>query len=595
MSAFYWFRRVLGLVITATIAIYPIPPNVIQSLEVERSPGNPLIAPDRDHPGDGAQGHTVIRVPSWIKNPLGKYFMYYSKHGGNQSFVRLAYSDDLDGPWKIHKPDVVSGGHLHQTDILLIPEERRMILYVHAGKTSWGGIFVHFESSDGIQFKSLGPVEGGHQGRLFSWRNRLFSISKFSSSSQSIRQYTTLKTMRVLKSDVLGSGRHFGLSRQGRQLLIFYSMRGDTPERIKVSTMDLSLPPPLWQPSAAKEVLRPKYPYEGSEYKIGKSGGGGAHHVHQVRDPFIFEENDSLYLFYSLMGEHGIGMARLTIDLNEKDTVISASEGCSKNPFDKSSDLNKWQKTSDASVILENGGIRVEPSPDGNEQWQFSGLTRKISGDFDMRMEIKNTSGNNSNTIAGFMIGNDLTSGEGNGFLVGKGKGVHVKYTNKKNRWANAESPVPNNKNLEIRLIREGDWFSSFYRELGAPFWTGPIQMSTRIYQEMNNLGKEVEIGIGITRFSGSTQALANFDNFSLNPWLFPCTEKSDVPVALRSENRYRMPEGDRKFTQAFEGTQHAPFPLFTQNSAMQRGRPILYDAKGKSLRILGWGSLNDP
>ena len=50
--------------------------------------------------GDNVQGPSLIKVPDWLDNPLGKYYLYFADHKGNH--IRLAYSDHLKGPWKIH-------------------------------------------------------------------------------------------------------------------------------------------------------------------------------------------------------------------------------------------------------------------------------------------------------------------------------------------------------------------------------------------------------------------------------------------------------------------------------------------------------------
>ena len=41
---------------------------------------------------DNINGPTVIRVPPWVKRPLGRYYMYFAHHMG--AFIRLAYADD---------------------------------------------------------------------------------------------------------------------------------------------------------------------------------------------------------------------------------------------------------------------------------------------------------------------------------------------------------------------------------------------------------------------------------------------------------------------------------------------------------------------
>lgn len=45
-------------------------------------------------------GPALIAVPSWVKKPLGKYYLYFAHHKGDS--IRLAYAENLEGPWKIH-------------------------------------------------------------------------------------------------------------------------------------------------------------------------------------------------------------------------------------------------------------------------------------------------------------------------------------------------------------------------------------------------------------------------------------------------------------------------------------------------------------
>ena len=63
----------------------------------------PIITPDL-HPsiGTNIQGPSLIRVPDWVAEPFGKYYLYFADHKG--SYIRLAYADDLRGPWSVHPP-----------------------------------------------------------------------------------------------------------------------------------------------------------------------------------------------------------------------------------------------------------------------------------------------------------------------------------------------------------------------------------------------------------------------------------------------------------------------------------------------------------
>ena len=47
---------------------------------------------------------SVIKVPSWVKKPLGKYYCYFSHFKGDH--IRLAYANKVEGPWKIAQDSV---------------------------------------------------------------------------------------------------------------------------------------------------------------------------------------------------------------------------------------------------------------------------------------------------------------------------------------------------------------------------------------------------------------------------------------------------------------------------------------------------------
>lgn len=71
-----------------------------------RLPQNPLISvASSTSLGDNVNGPSIVRVPSWVKQPLGRYYMYFAHHTG--TFIRLAYADSIQGPWKIYEPGVL--------------------------------------------------------------------------------------------------------------------------------------------------------------------------------------------------------------------------------------------------------------------------------------------------------------------------------------------------------------------------------------------------------------------------------------------------------------------------------------------------------
>jgi hypothetical protein len=75
-----------------------------EACRIERLPGNPIIGPAMLPANDGENicGPSLIRVPPWLPNPLGSYYLYFAHHGG--TYIRLAYADDLTGPWTVYAP-----------------------------------------------------------------------------------------------------------------------------------------------------------------------------------------------------------------------------------------------------------------------------------------------------------------------------------------------------------------------------------------------------------------------------------------------------------------------------------------------------------
>ena len=78
-----------------------------------RCPDNHLRPPSkhrREHPRSISDC-----VPDWVAAPLGEYYLYFADH--KESYIRLAYADDLKGPWMVHPP-----GSLQLADSLFLTE-----------------------------------------------------------------------------------------------------------------------------------------------------------------------------------------------------------------------------------------------------------------------------------------------------------------------------------------------------------------------------------------------------------------------------------------------------------------------------------------
>ena len=81
-----------------------------------RCHGSPIIS-EQTHGGtdlsglgkdplSNINGPSVLSVPAWVNDPLGKYYLYFAHHKGTS--IRLAYADQMMGPWVVHPKPVLT-------------------------------------------------------------------------------------------------------------------------------------------------------------------------------------------------------------------------------------------------------------------------------------------------------------------------------------------------------------------------------------------------------------------------------------------------------------------------------------------------------
>ena len=81
-------------------------------LSAERLLDKPIIHPGLDPTiGNNIQGPSAIRVPDWVGNKLGEYYLYFADHKG--TYIRLAYADQVEGPWTIYTSGSLQLEHSH--------------------------------------------------------------------------------------------------------------------------------------------------------------------------------------------------------------------------------------------------------------------------------------------------------------------------------------------------------------------------------------------------------------------------------------------------------------------------------------------------
>lgn len=295
---------------------------------VIRSDGNPIIRPEMLPNDDGRNinGPSLIRVPEWLPNPLGKYYLYFADHGG--TYIRLAYADDLDGPWKVYEPGTLhleqapdGRRHIASPDVHVDNERKKLRMYFHCPSKTTGSQTTYVaHSDDGIRFMAGAERLGPFYFRVFRLGDYWYAMAKRGWLFRSKDGLTPFEEGPNPFPEITERGgdennagiRHVAVDLRGDILDVYFSRIGDTPERILWSPVKVVGDWSQWKASPPQLVLKPETTYEGAEIPLAASAGGKSKaRENAVRDPAIFKEDEKTYLLYSVSGEYGIGIAEL--------------------------------------------------------------------------------------------------------------------------------------------------------------------------------------------------------------------------------------------------------------------------------------------
>ena len=286
-------------------------------MRAHRFDDNPIIRPHMDkRMGDNINGPSLIRVPDWVTNPLGRYYLYFAHHQG--TYIRLAYADSLAGPWRIHTPGVLElreslfNAHIASPDVRVQDDRREIRMYFHGARLpepphQFTRLAI---SSDGLHFAVRPEILGEFYWRTFEWAGYHYALcmpGKFYRSKDGLTGFELGPTL-------FGPNmRHSAVRLDGDTLEVFYSRAGDCPERILLSRIRLGPDWMKWTASEPITVLEPELDYEGTDLSLEASKRGSIHApARQLRDPCLYEEAGKWYLLYAVAGERGIAIAELT-------------------------------------------------------------------------------------------------------------------------------------------------------------------------------------------------------------------------------------------------------------------------------------------
>jgi hypothetical protein len=347
-------RRCLAAAAVLCSLVILTPTTQAQEVRATRLAQNPLVTVDTSPSlGGNVNGPTVIRVPDWIERPLGRYYMYFANHLGG--FIRLAYADDVTGPWRVHEPGVLQVRdtaffrpqpdpkealadfytHVASPELLIDPGRKRLVMWVHgwytdgerwpsdpvkarawAAAKGYGQFTQPAESVDGLHFEVRSSLTKQSYLRVFKYGGYFYGVSRLGQLARSADPLAgfTPGPNPFHDSPYASRVRHVALLLRGSRLHVFFTAIGDAPERVLLSTIDLTADWAAWRATPAVEVLRPETGYECGDLALAASQAGDVEgRVRQIRDPFVFEEGGRTLLFYSTCGEQGIAAAEITI------------------------------------------------------------------------------------------------------------------------------------------------------------------------------------------------------------------------------------------------------------------------------------------
>lgn len=321
------------------------------AISVVRFPENPLLTVSGSPSvGDNVNGPSIIRVPPWVKKPLGRYYMYFAHHKGQ--YIRLAFADSLRGPWKVYEPGVLNVSstaffrpqpdppnsglpytHVASPELFVDNAHKKIVMWVHGYSTQgqrwpeapvdaqqwlrshgYGQYTQSAESVDGLNYEMHPAITKQSYLRVFKRAGQFYGMARL---GQLLRAKDPSSSFE-LGSNPFRDGpyanrvRHVALLPHKNYLDVFFSAIGDAPEKILHTTIPMMGDWTQWRATEYEEVLTPQTKYECPEMPTVPSQSGEIYGpAKQLRDPALFHEGDKVYLFYTVCGEQGVGGAEI--------------------------------------------------------------------------------------------------------------------------------------------------------------------------------------------------------------------------------------------------------------------------------------------
>jgi len=284
---------------------------------------NPIIHPGlpalEGEIGANLNGPSLIRVPPWVRRPLGRYYLYFGHHHG--SFIRLAYADRVEGPWTVHPGGVLplagtaAHDHVSSPDVLVDDAARTIRLYFHGCEPEGRAAQVSFvaTSPDGLVFEARPDRLGPFYFRVFRHAGWHYAVAKHGNEAGQLLRSRDGLTAFEPGPLVIPHMRHAAVVVEGGGLDVVCTRIGDAPERLLYCRIPLDGDWRGWRPGPLFPLLEPEHDWEGSDEPLAPSRPGRAFgRERALRDPALFTDDDGRRLLvYAVAGEQGLALAEL--------------------------------------------------------------------------------------------------------------------------------------------------------------------------------------------------------------------------------------------------------------------------------------------
>ena len=305
------------------------------TISAHRILDHPILTAHQAGVGGNINGPSLIKVPDWMVQPLGRYYLYFGHHFGDH--IRMAYADDLRGPWRIYeggvlhlaqtplpteRPDVpqpqwaVARGvdglypHISSPDVHVDAQQHLLIMYLHGLDHDGEQRSLRATSRDGVKWcVDLVRIEQTYL-RAFRYCDTIYAMGW---GGQILKHRTDGGfDLGPWSFGHIGL-RHAGVMVRDSVLHVVWTRIGDAPEHILHSTIDLSGDWLNWRAVNATTLMVPQYGWEGVDVPISPSEIGGLTvREHALRDPYLFLDDGHVYLAYAGGGETALGLAEVS-------------------------------------------------------------------------------------------------------------------------------------------------------------------------------------------------------------------------------------------------------------------------------------------